>query len=1296
MARPALLSFLTLLTTLAAGCFDPEIGHDLGCGPDHECPVGQRCENTSSTCVPEDLATPVELRFATQPAAAEALAAVPTVTLELLDADGQVVPLTGAPITLTLDAGPYDTLLSGAVTAFTTDGRVRFEDLGFDRPGKQIRLIAHARTLAATSQPFDVSPTRPVISAVTVPASAEACVEVAYTLTQAQRLPTDVLVEVDPDGPDGPGGFQRARQAASDPGKPGVQGFPGSPTGRMAQFAWSSSSDLPKTDAEVTLRFTPSAGGVRGEPVTTAPFPVRNGLRWTRHDEPAPGLAAMRVVDFDGDGWLDVLTAAGTKVTIHYGNDGGSLDADVGFVIRDLATGDFNSDGTLDFAAATDGGGVRLRFQRRSSAPLPPRPAWNGPAQVAQVAAEDLDHDGLVDLVFVDAAGALSVQRNTLASGFVAWAGPWDLGTTGRLVIVTGAHTGGTDILVGRVDGPVSVIREHRGELADPVVVPELLGAEVAGADLNGDGMADLVALGPGGLRVALGPTVVTLADVQGSVLALADVDRDGRTDVVVGDGQSVRVFRHVATAASVAFLPATIVDAAEDASAFALGDVDRDGRTDVVSASRSAGRYVTFLAETPRPCGGGSRLGGPAGGILGTLVELDADGKLDVVDVHGHWGGRGDGSFVETGPALPDLSQARDPQFADLDHDGAADIAYVSGNAEGFVELRFNDPLRPAQFDAPIQVATLPAPVQLALADVDQDQVPDLVVWNADTVEVHRGSPGKPRKFLAGTTYPAKLAACVPDGRCELEVADLDGDGLPELVLLSGGELAVLPADRADPGHFGEATLTTIGDLRLLAIGNLLGDAGAEILLAKDPTGVDPPSLVAYAFTAPTTVRAIWSAEIDDDVTGAALADVDRDGHGDLALQVANAVLLCTPDTLPPGARIPRDESLLLRDVSYERARIAFADVDADGDLDLLAGDGNVFLGRGGRVFATPVAVASLGLGTGRVALGQLTGGDALVDAVEVTATGTKLWLCNGYDTPPCTLHELPELAGTGAFQLQDLDGNGVDDLVAGFSGGDRVLMNPGFLQGADAPDLRCSAAGAEPRALGDLDGDGVADLVLVDGAQVEWVSDPSTTCSTPHPLFTLDVHPGFTSAVLVAVVDLNGDGRPDVLTLGTSLHVALQVPGAPGTFAPVESMPFTSYGVDAAVADFDRDGFPDLVLVHANGEVEILQTYVSVGELDVAPLPLRSAISARHIAVGDVDGNGWTDLVADDRVYLNDGMPGYLTLAYRTLASGTAWDAGNVRTDGTGHLIDFDFDGDLDYLVANPRLGLLVTAGE
>ena len=102
---------------------------------------------------------PARLRYKTQPAAAiagDALA--PTVTVEIVDAAGSVVPSATDPVTLALAGGG----LTGTLTRTPEGGVASFPDLAVTRAGQALVLEASAQGLPVeTSAPFDIAPASP-------------------------------------------------------------------------------------------------------------------------------------------------------------------------------------------------------------------------------------------------------------------------------------------------------------------------------------------------------------------------------------------------------------------------------------------------------------------------------------------------------------------------------------------------------------------------------------------------------------------------------------------------------------------------------------------------------------------------------------------------------------------------------------------------------------------------------------------------------------------------------------------------------------------------------------------------------------------------------------------------------------------------------------------------------------------------------------------------------------------------------------------------------------------------------
>ena len=141
------------------------------------------------------------------------------------------------------------------------------------------------------------------------------------------------------------------------------------------------------------------------------------------------------------------------------------------------------------------------------------------------------------------------------------------------------------------------------GTFGSPVALPALSGygmsAGVAVGDITGDGVADVVRTDPpaGTVRVELGVAggrlgasrTVTLSTSSDLALALGDIDRDGRTDVVLDSSSQAAVQvlyqRPDGTLTGPESSPLSFADNGIH-DQVVLADLDRDGSLDVLSAA--------------------------------------------------------------------------------------------------------------------------------------------------------------------------------------------------------------------------------------------------------------------------------------------------------------------------------------------------------------------------------------------------------------------------------------------------------------------------------------------------------------------------------------------------------------------------------------------------------------------------------------------------------------------------------------------------------------------------------------
>ncbi|HSF99150.1 MAG TPA: VCBS repeat-containing protein, partial [Ornithinibacter sp.] len=181
------------------------------------------------------------------------------------------------------------------------------------------------------------------------------------------------------------------------------------------------------------------------------------------------------------------------------------------------------------------------------------------------------------------------------------------------------------------------------------------------------------------------------------------------------------------------------------------------------------------------------------------------------------------------------------------------------------------------------------------------------------------------------------------------------------------------------------------------------------------------------------------------------------------------------------------------------------------------------------------------------------------------------------------------------------------------------------------------------------------------------------------------------------VAVGDVDGDGTVDLL-IGSAAGAALFLGTGPGTFASTGTALGGGSGTTTAVtlADLDGDTRLDAVVVrdgvstvHRN-----LGFHATTGAwlgLAAAPVTLTTP-DATSVAVGDVDGSGFRDVVVGasgptgttaTRIFLNLGRtaPANPWLGFAAAAS---LELANTATTGVA-LGDLDNDGLLDLVVAN-----------
>jgi gliding motility-associated-like protein len=241
----------------------------------------------------------------------------------------------------------------------------------------------------------------------------------------------------------------------------------------------------------------------------------------------------------------------------------------------------------------------------------------------------------------------------------------------------------------------------------------------------------------------------------------------------------------------------------------------------------------------------------------------------------------------------------------------------------------------------------------------------------------------------------------------------------------------------------------------------------------------------------------------------------------------------------------------------------------------------------------------------------------------------------------------------------------------------------------------------------LGDLDDDGKTDMVVANykGNSVSVYrntgSNGTVSFATKQD-FNTDVGPR-----AVAIGDLDGDGKPDLavanydvssvsllrnISSSGNLNFAAKVDLAQAPTAPIKLV----LPISVSIGDLDGDGKADLAVVNAQGTLSatapssilVFRNTASIGTITTssveAPVQFSAGIFSRSIALGDLDGDGKTDMVV-----ANQGGNSVSVLRNTSSPTKVSFDPKVDFTAGTGAQFvaigDLDGDGKADLAVAN-----------
>jgi hypothetical protein len=649
---------------------------------------------------------------------------------------------------------------------------------------------------------------------------------------------------------------------------------------------------------------------------------------------------ALSVADFDGDGRPDVMVASSVL----------SL-----FANKHLSSAGFNS------------------------ASLAPRIDIGSYYGVSYMFAEDFDADGKTDILFGGSSNGFEIFKNTSQLGLPAFV---------RVTIGTNQYSNYSVAAIGdlNMDGKVDLLVANNGQAYGDATLSIY-------ENISTDEIAFNLEYVPNQGIINYFNSAKTINDLQ-----IADVDGDGKLDILAATSRNaVSILRNMQATASKTFAFAEPVDIIADKTpdALAVADLNVDGRPDFLVLNKTnntlsvyqnwpipAPKITAFLPLKAK-MGQSLTVSGvnfgasiaenvvyfgavravinsatnnqitvtvPPGASYQPIVVVNtktaqlAYSPLPFHPIFDTKNSISASDFLVRGPNFVQSEQSimdhnpRALAVGDLNNNGKIDYV-IAHPGEKCVFLYLDETM-------PIKLSTGAPVASVKLADIDVDGLLDIITTNSyeGTISIFRNT---------GNGNFAPVINIGSSSGNEIEIADLDNDGKPEIIYTNYnvnsyhngyGNFVFVLWNKTSQGVINNFSFENFNAFKVdsqtasFAVADIDGDGKRDIVVVNNQ--LHTVSILRNIITNGIVNSSAFAPKVTFDTnrfpTSLAVADFDGDGKLDIAVNSMESVAVFR-NTATPGLI---DEKSLAGRVTFNafvKDRIIAADMDGDGRMDLV-----------------------------------------------------------------------------------------------------------------------------------------------------------------------------------------------------------------------------------------------------------------------------------------------------------------------------------------------------------------------